>query len=208
MAGDARPLTELAHDERKDLADFLVTLPPEQWHAPSLCTRWSVKDVVAHIVSYEELGVIGLLTRFARGWIVHANQVGVDEFSQLTPDGLIDYLNRHLDPSGLTARFGGMIGFVDATIHHQDIRRALGRPRTIPADRLSRILPLVPGNPRLGAGRRIRGVRLRATDVDWAHGEGPEVVGPGEALLMAMTGRPAALTDLSGEGKSVLAQRL
>jgi uncharacterized protein (TIGR03083 family) len=101
-----------------------------------------------------------------------------------------------------------MIGFVDGTIHHQDIRRALDRPRTIPADRLSRILPLVPGNPRLGAGRRINGLRLRATDVDWVHGDGPEVIGPGEALLMAMTGRAAALTDLSGPGEGVLAQRL
>ena len=73
---------------------------------------------------------------------------------------------------------------------------------------MSRILPLVPGNPRLGAGRRIRGLALRATDVDWTHGSGPEVTGPGEALLMAMTGRPAALDDLEGPGKATLAQRL
>ena len=68
-------------------------------------------------------------------------------------------------------------------------RRRDYRPRVVPPDRLERILPLVPGNPRLGAGRRIRGLRLRATDVEWAHGRGPEVTGPGEALLMAMTGR-------------------
>ena len=66
----------------------------------------------------------------------------------------------------------------------------------------------MPGNPRLGAGRRIRGLRLQATDVDWAHGRGPEVTGPGEALLMAMSGRPAALADLSGPGLGTLAERL
>jgi len=66
----------------------------------------------------------------------------------------------------------------------------------------------VPGNPRLGAGRRIRGLRLRATDIDWAHGDGPEVTGPGEALLMAMSGRRAALADLSGPGLATLAKRL
>jgi hypothetical protein len=65
----------------------------------------------------------------------------------------------------LTAGFGGMIALVDGTIHHQDIRRALGHRRTVPVDRLERILPLVPRNPRLGAGRRIRGLRLGATDV-------------------------------------------
>jgi len=101
-----------------------------------------------------------------------------------------------------------MIALVDGTIHHQDIRRSLGRPRTVPADRLERVLGLVPGNPRLGAGRRIRGLRLRANDVDWAHGRGPEVTGPGEALLMAMSGRPAALGDLDGAGLGTLAERL
>jgi uncharacterized protein (TIGR03083 family) len=201
-------LKRLAHDERADLAEFLTTLTPEQWEAPSLCTKWSVKDVVAHVVSYEDLGIGGLVGRFAKGLVVNANQVGVDEFSHLTPEELVAYLREHLNPSGLTAGFGGMIGFVDATVHHQDIRRALDRPRAIPSDRLARILPLVPGNPRLGAGRRIRRLRLRATDVDWTHGSGPEVLGPGEALLMAMTGRPAALDDLEGPAKATLAQRL
>jgi uncharacterized protein (TIGR03083 family) len=101
-----------------------------------------------------------------------------------------------------------MIALVDGTVHHQDIRRALNQPRTIPADRLARILPLIPGNPRLGAGRRIRGLQLRATDVDWTHGDGPEVTGPGEALMMAMTGRRAALDDLDGPGKAKLTQRI
>ncbi|RAV12780.1 DinB family protein [Mycolicibacterium sp. GF69] len=201
-------LKDLARAERADLAAFLADLTPEQWHHPTLCTEWTVKDVVAHVVSYEELGVLGLLKRFAKGRVVHANQVGVDEFGALSPRELLDYLNRHLYPSGLTARLGGMIGFVDGTVHHQDIRRALNRPRTIPADRLTRILPLLPGNPRLGAGRRIRGLRLRATDVDWTHGQGAEVTGPGEALMMAMTGRPAALADLDGPGKAILGQRL
>lgn len=201
-------LKDMARAERADLAAFLADLTPEQWNSPSLCAGWTVKDVVAHVVSYEELGVGGLLKRFAKGWVVRANQVGVDEFAALSPEQLLDYLNRHLYPTGLTAGFGGMIGLVDGTIHHQDIRRALNRPRVIPTDRLLRVLPLIPGNPRLGAGRRIRGLRLRATDVGWTHGRGPEVSGPGEALMMAMTGRPAALSDLDGPGKATLAQRL
>lgn len=201
-------LMAMARAERADLATFLATLTPQQWDAPSLCAGWSVKDVVAHVVSYEELGVVGLLKRFVKGRIVHANQVGVDEFAALSPQQLLDFLNEHLNPSGLTAGFGGMIALVDGTVHHQDIRRALGRPRTIPPERLNRVLQLVPGNPRLGAGRRIRGLQLRATDIDWAHGDGPEVVGSGEALLMAMTGRKAAIDDLTGAGVATLAGRL
>ena len=201
----------MAHAERADLADFLATLTPQDWEAPSLCSKWTVKDVVAHVISYEELGALGLVKRFAKGWVVLANQVnqvGVDEFAALSPQQLLDFLRNHLQPRGLTAGFGGMIALVDGTIHHQDIRRSLGRPRSVPADRLERVLGLVPGNPRLGAGRRIRGLRLRATDIDWAHGDGPEVTGPGEALLMAMSGRRAALADLSGPGLATLAKRL
>ena len=52
---------------------------------------------------------------------------------------------------------------------------------------------------------RTRGLRLVATDIDWSHGGGPEVRGPGEALLMAMAGRGDALKDLSGPGKDELA---
>ncbi|MCV7115907.1 maleylpyruvate isomerase family mycothiol-dependent enzyme [Mycobacterium nebraskense] len=198
-------LMDMAGAERADLAEFLATLTPQQWDAPSLCSGWTVKDVVAHVISYEELGALGLLKRFAKGWLVRANQVGVDEFADLSPEQLLYFLRTHLQPRGLTAGFGGMIALVDGTIHHQDIRRALGRPRSVPVDRLERVLGLVPGNPRLGAGRRIRGLRLRATDLDC---HGPEVTGPGEALLMAMSGRPAALADLDGPGLDTLAARL
>jgi uncharacterized protein (TIGR03083 family) len=203
----AASMMSMARAERADLAEFLTTLTPKDWAAPSLCSKWNVKDVVAHVISYEELGTLGLLKRFAKGWIVRANQVGVDEFATLNPQQLLAFLRNHLQPQGLTAGFGGMIALVDGTIHHQDIRRSLGRPRNIPADRLERVLGLVPGNPRLGAGRRIRGLQLRATDIDWAHGHGPEITGPGEALLMAMAGRRSALVDLSGPDCATLAAR-
>lgn len=201
-------LMSMARAERADLAAFLATLTPQDWAAPSLCSKWTVKDVVAHVISYEELDTVGLLKRFAKGRILRANEVGVEEYAALSPQQLLEFLRNHLAPKGLTAGFGGMIALVDGTVHHQDIRRALHRPRTVPADRLTRVLGLVPGNPRLGAGRRIRGLRLRATDLDWAHGRGPAVTGPGEALLMAMTGRPAALADLDGPGLPILAARL
>jgi uncharacterized protein (TIGR03083 family) len=208
VTGDEKSLMDLAFEERTDLAAYLKTLGTEDWKAASLCDRWTVKDVVAHVVSYEELSVVGLVKRFAKGWIVRANEVGVKEFGVLSPDELTEHLERHLRPRGLTAGFGGMIGLVDGTVHHQDIRRALGHPRTVPADRLERILPSVPGNPRLGAGRRIRGLHLRATDVGWEHGSGPEVTGSGEALLMAMTGRGVAIDELAGPGKPTLAARM
>jgi uncharacterized protein (TIGR03083 family) len=208
MSADQKSLMDMAYNERSDLAAFLETLTTQEWHAQSLCDRWTVKDVVAHMVSYDELTPFGLMKRFAKGRVVHANDVGVEEFAPMSPQELMEFLGRHLHPKGLPAGFGGMIALVDGTIHHQDIRRALGHPRTVPIDRLERILPLVPGNPRLGAGRRIRGLRLTATDVAWEHGNGPEVSGTGEALLMAMAGRSAAIDELSGPGQATLAGRL
>lgn len=208
MSTVEKPLMEMAHAERADLAAFLETLTPQEWQARSLCDQWTVKDVVAHVVSYEGLSPLGLAKRFAKGLAIRANEVGVKEFAPLSPQELMEFLGRHLHPRGLTAGFGGMIALVDGTVHHQDIRRALGHPRTVPVDRLERILPLVPGNPRLGAGRRIKGLRLVATDVAWEHGGGPEVSGTGEALLMAITGRPEALGELTGAGRATLAGRL
>ena len=82
-------LMSMARDERADLAEFLATLTPQHWAMPSLCSGWTVKDVVAHVISYEELGTLGLLKRFAKGWLVRANQVGVDEFADLTPSQLL-----------------------------------------------------------------------------------------------------------------------
>ena len=138
------------------------------------------------MVSYDGLDRTGLLRRFAKGLLIRANQVGVDETAHLTIDELLDVVRVHLRPCGLTAGFGGLVGLVDATIHHQDIRRPLGLPRQIPADRLARVLTAVTTNPRLEVWRRIRGVRLVATDLDWSHGKWPEVRGTGESLLMAM----------------------
>src|SRR5262249_47101621 len=98
----------------------------------------------------------------------------------------------------------------ETMLHGQDIRRGLGMQRDFPADRLIAVLDqLAPRNAILGVRRRLDGLRLRATDVDWRHGEwGPEVVGSGEALMMAMAGRSAALGDLGGEGAVTLRLRL
>lgn len=95
-----KSMMDMARAERAELAAFLTTLTLQQWETPSLCAGWSVKEVVAHMISYEDLGVFGLLKRFAKGRIVRANEVGVDEFAGLSPQELADYVGRHLQPRG------------------------------------------------------------------------------------------------------------
>ena len=60
----------------------------------------------------------------------------------------------------------------------------------------------------IGGKQRSRGLRLFATDTDWVRGTGPTIEGPAEMLLLAITGRPAALPQLEGEGVAVLAGRI
>jgi hypothetical protein len=89
-----------ARDQRADFAEFLASLSPQQWQAQTLRTRWRVRDVVAHVISYDHL----------------------DTRARLLP--------------GRNNDLGGRAGLAETLIHRQDIRRALGQPRTIPADRL------------------------------------------------------------------------
>lgn len=56
--------------------------------------------------------------------------------------------------------------------------------------------------------KRADGLRLAATDVEWSHGEGPEVHGTGEAILLALTGRPVVLDELTGDGVATLRARI
>ena len=39
------------HSERKALASDLAALSDQQWSVPSLCTDWTVRDVVAHMTA-------------------------------------------------------------------------------------------------------------------------------------------------------------
>jgi hypothetical protein len=55
-----------------------------------------------------------------------------------------------------------------------------------------------------GAKRAIKQFRYTAMDVDWTAGDGPEVTGPVDALLLVPTGRPAALPWLLGLGVAAL----
>jgi uncharacterized protein (TIGR03083 family) len=96
----------------------------------------------------------------------------------------------------------------ETLVHSEDIRRPLGLAHAYPTDAAVPVANFYQGsNLLIGAKTRIAGLTLRATDTDWQHGEGPLVSGPVISLVMAMTGRKAALDDLSGEGVATLRTR-
>lgn len=109
----------------------------------------------------------------------------------------------------MTRLLGRRLALIDSFVHQQDIRRPLGLSRPVPPDRLRRVAELMIRD-RVGAGgaKRARGLRLLATDIDWATGTGPEASGPAEALIMALAGRSAALQQLDGEGVPVISSTI
>lgn len=205
-----KDLMPLAEQERGDLLELLRELTPAQWDAASLCTSWSVRDVATHVVSYDELSKLQTAATFLRGGLRpgKVNEVALVKYRALDTDGIVDLVTRCQRPRGLPSAMGGGIALTDGMIHHQDIRRALGIPRHIPEHRLVPVLDFSLGAPTLPSKSNRQGLRLIATDIDWSSGEGPAVSGPGEALLMAVAGRPDALDGLSGDGLSTLRDRV
>jgi hypothetical protein len=100
------------------------------------------------------------------------------------------------------------VALTNGVIHQQDIRRPLGMPRDIPADRLLPALRIALTAPVILGFWRVRGTRLVATDLDWSTGKGPEVRGKGEALLLVIAGRRGVVGELSGPGQQTLANRI
>ena len=197
---------ELARLERAEFAELLGGLTPEQWSAPSLCAEWTVHDVATHTIAYLGQSRIRLAINMVRARLdVNRLNGGLADRRRLTPEQCVDAMRHGVEPSGAAALYGGCVALIECLIHQQDIRRPLGLPRSIPEERLRASMNYARVSPVIGAARRTRGVRLVATDMDWSAGRGPDVHGSGEVLLLAMTGRLAAVAgELEGDGVALL----
>jgi uncharacterized protein (TIGR03083 family) len=200
------------HDEENaEFSLLLHSLEPAEWDKPSLCDGWRVRDVVGHILYGNEVALWTLPFRLAR-YGFSSDRSGkaysIARAEGCAPDALVRDFDTRDAWAGTCRVFRPKLVLLDRLVHQQDIRRALGRPRPIPAERLVAALD---ATPRLGsvfgARRRTRGLRFVADDVDWSWGQGPVVTGSGEALLMGMLGRGDALRDLDGAGLATFAVR-
>ena len=198
---------EMATAERTDLADLLATLTPDQWEAQSLCERWRVRDVVAHVMSFDGVSLLGMFGRVIRGRIIDANQVG-------RRTRIAQHRTAPRPAAGSAAAAGAGHDLrrpVRAARRHHPSSRHPPPARSaapVPAERLRCVLGDSLHTPELPGWHLARGVRLTTTDLDWSHGRGPELTGPAEAVLMAVSGRQSAIGELAGPGQQVLARRL
>jgi uncharacterized protein (TIGR03083 family) len=204
---------EAERDEMLDLAERLEVLDDEQWNSASLCAQWSVRDVLAHVNAGADgaFGFATVISGMVRHGFIYNRWVAADGQvrGQQDPAVLLQALRNAAANRNDRSAARPVKGLMHVPIHGQDICRPLGITRDLPETHLVPVADFVIDDVHLfGAKKRIAGSRLRATDMDWSHGNGPEVTGPAEALVMLMAGRLVAFDDLSGEGKAELATRL
>ena len=197
------------HTERAQMAETWATLSPGQWAAQSWCQGWSVQDTAGHVLAAAEQTPVNFYKEMAAAGFrfnVFTDR-GARRLASIGPDELVRRLRERTSttnhpPAPVLAMLGEIV------VHGEDIRRPLGLKHRPPEAALVAVADSWKNsNLLIGAKRRIAGLRLRATDTQWEHGAGPEVSGPLMSLILAMTGRTAVHTDLSGTGVAELATR-
>ena len=187
----------------------------DDWARPSLCGRWTNHEVLAHLVvglSASLRSVIAEMLRH-RGSFDSANAAMARTLAAVrAPAELLDDYQR------LSAGHGGWAATFPRACSSATTSRMnstwsshwSGEPEIAP-DVLVAVLntQVAVPNPFVPAFRNSRGLRLRATDTAWSHGErGPVVEGRAAELVSVLGGRPKTLPRLVGDGVAVLESRL
>ena len=197
------------HAARAALAEDLVDLDDAAWRSPSLCGRWTVEEVVAHLTAAASTGRLRWIASMAGARFdpdVH-NARRLAEHRGPTPAATLERFRAVVGsttaPTGHTAAWLG-----EVVVHAQDVRRPLGLATTPPITAVTAVAAFYAARDFAVASRTAaRGLRLEATDGPFAAGTGPVVAGTTLALVMAMAGRAGYCDELTGPGVDVLAQR-
>jgi uncharacterized protein (TIGR03083 family) len=202
-------LWAMAHAERAALADDLIDLDDRQWAQRSLCGRWVVEEVVAHLTAAASIGRLRWLTSVlgARFDFDRHNDRRLAEHRGATPAETLERFRAVVTSttaaSGHTAAWLG-----EVVVHAHDIRRPLGLSRTPSVAATTEVAHFFASRDFTVASRSIiEGLRLEATDGHFAVGTGPLIRGTTIALTMAMAGRHAYCDDLTGPGAPTLRAR-
>ncbi len=196
--------------ERQALADDLGSLTDAQWQTASLCSGWSVRDLLGHMTATAEMTPVGFF-----GGIIGSGfsleKLQEKDIAKLTEGSPADTLARFEANVDSTKHPPGPVDswLGETVVHAEDIRRPLAITHTYSPEAVTRVLDFYrKSNLIVGGKKRAAGLTMRATDADWSAGTGPEVAGPAIALALAITGRTGALADLSGDGVATLRERM
>lgn len=197
------------HSARQALAQDLSALTEAQWGTRSLCAKWTVQNVLAHLISGMQTtrkdAVVGIVKH---GFSIDKTMdAGVSAYTH-APGAVV--LERYREAS----KAENVLVSIEATlaetmIHAEDIRRPLGIHHRYPdEDQMTLAAYLAKGGAGLPSKKLGKEYRFVATDQPWSFGKGLEVKGPLMSLLMVLAGRPAFLEDLEGTGLESLRSSL
>lgn len=193
---------------RLRLADLLDTLSPAEWDAPSLCRGWRIRDVAGHLSLVPTITTWELLAAAPRARFDpnRINTVLAIQYGSEATDEIVARLREHAANRRTAKALDTRNCLFDVIVHSQDIARPLNRDVPVPPEYcragLERVWAM--GWP-FRAKRNLAGVSLRATDIEWTAGTGPQIAGPALALLLLSTGRAQVARDsLRGPGLGTL----
>lgn len=189
---DPLPAVDELRRERARFMETLDSLTDVEFDTgPTLCAGWSPRDVLAHVIGTDRIGVFlrgGRLRRVNDLMVQRGRAMSRAELSRAG-------WRAAEDPSRFSRALAlPMLG--DVAVHHQDVVRGLGRSRELPTPVAAaifraginlgtwkgatllhyRVVPTTPGGRPLGRGRRVRGTT--------------------EALGMWMAGRDCVAAEL------------
>jgi uncharacterized protein (TIGR03083 family) len=173
------------------LAALLAAAPDDTWDAPSLCEKWQVRHVVAHVtmpvrMTPEQFGAE--MAAAGGDFGVLSDTVAERDASRPVADLLEDLRSPRLhawQPPG-----GGEVGALShAVIHSLDVTVPLGRPAVAPDEAVLTILDQLTASDGAWFGLDLSGVRLEATDTDWSWGSGDVVRADSGSLVSLLGGR-------------------
>ncbi|GAA1600641.1 maleylpyruvate isomerase family mycothiol-dependent enzyme [Kribbella sancticallisti] len=192
--------------ERAALADLLSGLSPSEWETPSVCPGWTVRDVAAHVISSPQArawpvvtGMIRTRGDFNRFIFEEARRAGAQYSGEEIVAQYRQFAGSRKHPLGTTP----VDPLLDVLVHTQDIANPLGREHRMPPDAARAAAERIwTKSFPFKARKRLAGLKLIASDIDWTVGDGQEIHGPIEALLLLVSGRKTS--KLSGAGISRL----
>ncbi len=173
------------------LAQLLSAAAETSWDSPSLCEKWQVRHVVAHLTMPARLTPeqYGAEMAAAGGdFTVLSDTVAARDASMPVEDLLAELRSPTLhawQPPG-----GGAAGALShAVIHSLDVTIALDHPPVAPAEAVTAVLDQLSAANGAIFGVDLSDVRLEAIDAGWAWGHGQVVRADSGRLVALLSGR-------------------
>lgn len=176
--------------QRAEIAGLLDTLDDQQWMAPSLCDGWRVRDVAAHLTHSHMSPARAVVEAVKSGFRFDPmiRRLGVEDPRSKTQiaEALRGMVGARKKVPGTSVQQP----LIELLVHGQDIAVPLGIDLPMPPEAAAEAANRLAGMKfPINAARQLNGVRLVATDADFAAGEGREVRAPIRDIVMILAGR-------------------